>query len=94
MDGEEDPWREASPHAVGREGRGGRGETRNRTSSTQEPFLLIEGAVHHWDENGVFGNETREGVPPGPVAEVQREEVRFVREWLEEFRVEKRGGEG
>ncbi|KAL8927037.1 MAG: hypothetical protein Q9208_002582 [Pyrenodesmia sp. 3 TL-2023] len=77
VDGEQDPWRGASPHAGGRE----------RRSTTERPFLLIEGAVHHWDENGVFGNETREGaVPPRAVREVQKEEVRFVRAWVEEWR--------
>ncbi|KAL8969864.1 MAG: hypothetical protein Q9183_001792 [Haloplaca sp. 2 TL-2023] len=83
VDGEEDPWREASPHAEGRS---------NRTSTTQEPFLLIKGAVHHWDENGVFGNESV--VVPGPVEEVQREEVRFVKEWVKEFKEQKATGTG
>ncbi|KAI4169934.1 MAG: hypothetical protein LQ343_005315 [Gyalolechia ehrenbergii] len=83
IDGEEDPWRGASPHSVIAPGGG------VRNSTVERPFLLIEGAVHHWDENGVFPNETREGVPPEPVREVQRMEVDFVRAWLEEFRAGK-----
>ncbi|KAI4139518.1 MAG: hypothetical protein L6R39_006254, partial [Caloplaca ligustica] len=71
IDGEEDPWREASPHST-------LAPARNRTSTVERPFLLIEGAVHHWDENGVFANETMGGtLPPGPVREVQRMEVEF-----------------
>ncbi|KAI4128358.1 MAG: hypothetical protein LQ338_002760 [Usnochroma carphineum] len=81
VDGEQDPWRGASPHSP---------LARNRTSTVERPFLLIQGAVHHWDENGRFANETTAALPPGPVREVQREEVGFVREWLEEFRAGKR----
>jgi len=25
-----------------------------------EPFILIDGAVHHWDENGLFPNQNGE----------------------------------
>ena len=77
VDGEQDPWRQASPHRLGLE---------QRVSSTERPFLLIQGAGHHWYENGVWVNETRAGVPPEPVREVQREEVEFVKKWMEEWR--------
>ena len=77
MDGEQDPWRQASPHRIG---------LSQRVSSVERPFLLIEGAVHHWDENGVFPNETRVGVPPEPVREVQSVEVGFVKAWMEEWK--------
>ena len=77
IDGEQDPWRGATPHAPG---------AKTRNSTTDEPFLLIKGAVHHWDENGVFGNETREGLPPGPVRETQGDERAFVKAWMEEWR--------
>ncbi|KAL8727488.1 MAG: hypothetical protein Q9166_006012 [cf. Caloplaca sp. 2 TL-2023] len=83
IDGEEDPWRGASPHSVQAPDGG------NRTSTTEEPFLLIEGAVHHWDENGLFPNETTSTLPPAPVKEVQAQEVEFVKAWLEEFRAGK-----
>ncbi|CAL8577457.1 hypothetical protein XPA_003285 [Xanthoria parietina] len=83
IDGEEDPWRGASPHSVLAKNGG------NRTSTIEEPFLLIEGAVHHWDENGLFPNETTATLPPAPVKEVQAQEVGFVKAWLEEFRAGK-----
>lgn len=83
IDGEEDPWRGASPHSVLAKNGG------NRTSTIEEPFLLIEGAVHHWDENGLFPNETTATVPPAPVKGVQAQEVGFVKAWLEEFRAGK-----
>ena len=54
--------------------------------------MLIEFGVHHWDENRLFKNQTREGkLPPGPVKEVQRQEVEFVRAWMKEWEVEKEG---
>ncbi|KAL8774583.1 MAG: hypothetical protein Q9209_000956 [Squamulea sp. 1 TL-2023] len=83
VDGEEDPWRGASPHSLQAKNGG------NRTSSIEEPFLLIKGAVHHWDENGLFPNETTATLPPAPVKEVQAQEVEFVKAWLEEFRAGK-----
>ena len=82
IDGEQDPWRVATPHASPFNA-----TARNRTSTTCQPFLLIEGGVHHWDENGVFPNETRPGFPPAPVAEVQRAEVQFVLEWMEDWKL-------
>lgn len=52
--------------------------------------MLIEGAVHHWDENGLFANQTVEGtLPPLPVREVQRQEIEFVKAWMEEWVVER-----
>ncbi|KAL8865335.1 MAG: hypothetical protein Q9198_009371 [Flavoplaca austrocitrina] len=83
IDGEEDPWRGASPHSPQAKNYG------NRTSTTEEPFLLIDGAVHHWDENGLFPNETTATLPPAPVKEVQGQEVAFVKAWLEDFRAGK-----
>ncbi|KAL8681477.1 MAG: hypothetical protein Q9186_002423 [Xanthomendoza sp. 1 TL-2023] len=80
VDGEQDPWRGASPHSVQAPNEG------NRTSTTEEPFLLIEGGVHHWDENGLFPNETTATLPPEPVKEVQAQEVEFVKAWLQEFK--------
>lgn len=76
IDGEEDPWRRATPHAP---------VAGNRTSTTERPFILIEGAVHHWDENGLFPNETTPDLPPAPVAETQRQEIAFVKAWMEEW---------
>ncbi|KAF2138299.1 uncharacterized protein K452DRAFT_290884 [Aplosporella prunicola CBS 121167] len=76
IDGEVDPWRQASSHAFA---------APNRTSTDSEPFILISGAVHHWDENGLFPNETTATLPPKAVAEAQKAEERFVRKWMQEW---------
>lgn len=76
VDGEADPWRQATPHAS---------VAPNRTSTVSEPFILIQGAVHHWDENGLFPNETTADLPPAPVASAQQAELDFVREWLKDW---------
>ncbi|KAK4649142.1 uncharacterized protein QC761_116420 [Podospora bellae-mahoneyi] len=76
VDGEWDPWRAASPHRIG---------LPERESTVSEPFILIEKGVHHWDENGLFPNETRPGLPPKPVADVQKAEAEFVKAWVEEW---------
>lgn len=80
IDGEDDPWRGATPHAP---------EAKNRTSTTDQPFILIAGAVHHWDENGLFLNETTAELPPEPVASTQMDEMAFVKAWMEEWRAER-----
>ncbi|KAL4998526.1 serine carboxypeptidase S28-domain-containing protein [Aspergillus recurvatus] len=89
--GTADPWRDATPHAEGLPG---------RKSSDEEPYILIDvaaghvwdgirGAVHHWDQNGLAkgGNWGKsEGVEvPVEIQSVQREIVRFVGAWLDEF---------
>ncbi|KAA8563834.1 hypothetical protein MFRU_036g00650 [Monilinia fructicola] len=89
VDGEQDPWRPATPHASPFNT-----TAHNRTSTTSEPFLLIEGAVHHWDENGVFPNETTADFPPKTIKKVQGQEIKFVKEWLEEWKREKEKGKG
>lgn len=73
LDGAADPWRAATPHAIGLPG---------RKHTVNEPFWLIDGAVHHWDENGRFENETTPDLPPRPVAEAQEAELAWVLEWL------------
>ncbi|KAK4174195.1 putative serine protease [Triangularia setosa] len=78
LDGEWDPWRAASPHRIG---------LPTRESTISEPFILIDRGVHHWDENGLFPNETRPGLPPKPVAKAQRAEAEFVKAWVREWRV-------
>ncbi|AEO54489.1 hypothetical protein MYCTH_2297119 [Thermothelomyces thermophilus ATCC 42464] len=77
VDGERDPWRYASPHRIG---------LPERKNTISEPFILIKDGVHHWDENGLFPNETRPGLPPKPVADAQRAEVKFVKAWLKEWK--------
>ncbi|KAI0396841.1 peptidase S28 [Xylariaceae sp. FL0594] len=76
VDGEWDPWRAAGPHAIG---------LPPRPSTVSEPFILVAKAVHHWDENGLFPNETTADLPPKPVADAQAREAVFVKKWLEEF---------
>ncbi|KAF2090442.1 hypothetical protein K490DRAFT_72025 [Saccharata proteae CBS 121410] len=79
IDGQADPWRQATPHAFA---------APNRTSTASEPFILIEGAVHHWDENGLFPNQTTSTLPPMPVADAQKSELQFVQEWMEEWKLQ------
>ena len=80
IDGEWDPWRHASPHQIG---------LKPRPNTISEPFVLIDDAVHHWDENGLFKNETRPGLPPRAVAHAQSVEVRAVKAWVKEWNREK-----
>ncbi|EGO52058.1 hypothetical protein NEUTE1DRAFT_118619 [Neurospora tetrasperma FGSC 2508] len=82
IDGEKDPWRAATPHAIG---------LKDRKSTISEPFILIKDGVHHWDENGVFPNETAPNFPPKPVEETQRAIKNFVQAWLQDF---KKSGHG
>ena len=74
--GQEDPWRPATPLAD---------SAPKRTSTTSEPVILIEGAVHHWDENGLFPNETTAALPPQTIKSAQQQEVEFVQQWLAEW---------
>lgn len=80
VDGSADPWRPATPHAFA-EG------ASHRISTASEPFILVDGAVHHWDENGLFPNQTTADLPPQPVADTQKEEIQFVLEWMEEWKL-------
>lgn len=75
IDGEQDPWRPATPHAKSAKG---------RKSTTQQPFLLIKGGVHHWDENGVA--EESANLPPKSVKETQTAEKAFIVEWYKEWK--------
>ncbi|KAH8660398.1 serine carboxypeptidase S28-domain-containing protein [Xylariales sp. PMI_506] len=83
VDGEADPWRAATPHAIV--------GARDRNSTVSEPFILIGGAaVHHWDENGLLPEEVKPGyLPPSPVATAQQLEREFVSEWLKEWQQHK-----
>ncbi|KAI1371380.1 peptidase S28 [Hypoxylon crocopeplum] len=76
IDGEWDPWRAAGVHAIG---------LPERPNTPSEPYILIDSAVHHWDENGVFPNETRPDFPPAPVADTQAQMATFVKGWVQEF---------
>jgi hypothetical protein len=78
--GETDPWRPASPLATLDVP-----TVLNHTSTVDEPVILIEGAVHHWDENGLFANETTATLPPKPVVDAQAQIAQFVQVWLMEW---------
>ncbi len=80
IDGEWDPWRAVGVHAFGAPA---------RRSSTNQPFLLIDGGVHHWDENGLLPNETTPDLPPPPIVDVKKQMVEFVRDWVKEWEAER-----
>ncbi|KAK4939759.1 hypothetical protein LTR10_020043 [Elasticomyces elasticus] len=79
--GEADPWRPVTPLATLSVP-----DQLNRTSNASEPVILIAGAVHHWDENGLFPNETTSTLPPAPVAQAQMQEAQIVKEWLTQWK--------
>ncbi|KAK2046182.1 serine carboxypeptidase S28 [Colletotrichum somersetense] len=76
IDGEADPWRAATPNKIG---------LLRPESTIEEPNLVIAGGVHHWDENGLFKNETTAELPPLPVKDAQAFELEFVQAWLQEW---------
>ncbi|KAI0867613.1 peptidase S28, partial [Hypoxylon argillaceum] len=80
VDGEWDPWRAAGVHAIGLPA---------RVSTPEQPYILIAKAVHHWDENGLFPNQTTASLPPAPVADAQKQEAAFVKKWVAEFAAKK-----
>ena len=80
--GEADPWRAASPLATLNVT-----DRLNDTSTASQPLILIQGAVHHWDENGVFPNETTVDLPPAPVRNAQAELAQAVQEWMSEWQL-------
>ncbi|KAK6375701.1 hypothetical protein LTS17_007523 [Exophiala oligosperma] len=82
--GEADPWRPATPLATLDVP-----DQLNRTSNASEPVIMIAGAVHHWDENGLFPNETTPQLPPRPVAEAQSQLVQIVQGWMKDWNATK-----
>lgn len=78
--GEADPWRAASPLATLNVP-----DRLNVTSTVDQPIILIQGAVHHWDENGLFANETTADLPPAPVRDAQIEIAQAVQSWMAEW---------
>lgn len=76
VDGEWDPWRAAGVQALTQP---------PRESTPSEPVFLIDGAVHHWDENGVWPNETTADFPPKPVKDAKDAIREFTLAWLEEW---------
>lgn len=78
--GETDPWRPVSPLASLPIP-----DRLNSTSTASEPLIVIPGAVHHWDENGLFENETSADLPPASVKDAQAELLQAVQLWLVDF---------
>ncbi len=76
IDGQADPWRGATVHADGAPA---------RYNTIDQPSYVIPGAVHHWDENGLFYNESTSSVPPSSVTSVQQTEISFVQAWLKQW---------
>ncbi|KAH7323015.1 serine carboxypeptidase S28-domain-containing protein [Stachybotrys elegans] len=84
VDGTRDPWRQATPHKLG---------LPERKSTTEEPFILLDYGVHHWDENGLKAEPSEPGLPPAAVEETQKEEAAFVKAWLKEFAEQKQSSQ-
>ncbi|EXJ93612.1 hypothetical protein A1O1_02004 [Capronia coronata CBS 617.96] len=78
--GEIDPWRPATPLATLDVP-----DRLNDTSTASEPVILIANAIHHYEENGLFPNETTPDLPPAPVANAQKELAQIVQEWMLEW---------
>ncbi|KXT15820.1 hypothetical protein AC579_6261 [Pseudocercospora musae] len=78
VDGDWDPWKPATPHAF-------EFGAKDRVSTALEPFILIPEAVHHWDENGLFPNETTAELPPPRILDVQAKLVQAVQSWMLEW---------
>lgn len=82
LDGAQDPWRAAGVHRIG---------VPERESTTEEPFILVDYGVHHWEENGLANASTSQpDFPPAYLLDVQQQEVDFVKAWVEEFKEHKR----
>ena len=76
IDGQVDAWKYATPHAP---------SAPKRNDTLDRPYYTIPDAGHHWDENGLFPNETTANLPPKAIIDVQAYEVRFVKQWLYEY---------
>ncbi|KAG6008643.1 hypothetical protein E4U43_000114 [Claviceps pusilla] len=84
IDGKQDPWRAAGPHAMG---------LPTRESTPSEPFELVDWGVHHWDENSLSDDVEREpGLPPKQIVDIHHKEVQIVQHWLEEFKTLREAG--
>lgn len=74
--GNADPWRPATPLWY----------PDAKQDTVDEPWLLISHGVHHWEENGVFDNQTSPESPPYQVVYAQQYLKNFVVEWLDEWK--------
>ncbi|KDE05232.1 hypothetical protein MVLG_04367 [Microbotryum lychnidis-dioicae p1A1 Lamole] len=70
IDGSEDPWLYATRHSP---------HAKKRPDTLSGPYKLIEGGVHHWDENGRPKGE------PKIIREIHAEEIKFVGYWIDQW---------
>ncbi|KAI0761167.1 peptidase S28 [Trametes elegans] len=75
IDGEDDPWRGDTPHSPAI-------HWHHRPDTISQPFKLIPGGVHHYDENGLANHSAE----PPAIRRIHEEEVEWVRAWLKEFK--------
>lgn len=78
--GEWDPWRPVTPLATLDVP-----DRLNDTSTVSEPIILISEGVHHYDENGLFANQTTAELPPLSVKNAQAELAQAVQSWMAEW---------
>ncbi|KAK1227719.1 Serine carboxypeptidase S28 [Marasmius sp. AFHP31] len=69
-----DPWRPDTPHS--------QYYAKDRPDTIIQPFKLIPGAVHHWDENGLANINDE----PPEIIKIHTEMIGFVKEWLKDFK--------
>lgn len=74
--GNADVWRPATPLWY----------PESREDTVEEPWHLISHGVHHWEENGIFENETTPLLPPYQVVYAQQYLKNFVVDWLSEWK--------
>ncbi|KAF1352751.1 hypothetical protein EJ07DRAFT_135933 [Lizonia empirigonia] len=74
--GNADPWRPATPLWY----------PDTRQDTVEEPWHLISHGVHHWEENGIFDNETTPTLPPYQVIYAQQYLKNAVVDWLAEWK--------
>lgn len=70
--GNADPWRPATPLWY----------PDSRNDTVEKPWHLISHAVHHWEENGIFENQTTPDLPPAQVVYAQQYLKNFVVDWI------------
>ncbi|KAH7883989.1 peptidase S28 [Phlebopus sp. FC_14] len=73
IDGSVDPWRPCTPHSEYAE---------DREDTILQPFKLIPGGVHHYDENGLHDLSAE----PPEIQEIHFEIIDFVLKWLEDLK--------
>ena len=56
----------------------------HRLDTLDEPFKLIPGGVHHWDQNG--SADLKRESEPAAIRQVHVEEIQFVQSWLREWK--------